>query len=97
MNLILIILLVLIVLAILVVLALACIAVVLIAIRLLTKKEKKPEQLQLPLPGTNCGQCGLPSCQDFVNQVSVNPGYVRNCPYLAPEIKQQVENKIVRQ
>ncbi len=96
MSWVLIILLILIVLAILVVLALACIAVVLIAIRLLTKKEKKP-QLQLPLPGTNCGQCGLPSCQDFVNQVAVNPGYVRNCPCLTPEVKQQVENKIVCQ
>jgi len=44
-----------------------------------------PLHLYKLTPGTNCGQCGFPSCLAFSTQVIVGRGNLGACPYLEPE------------
>jgi hypothetical protein len=43
-----------------------------------------PLHLYKLTPGTNCGQCGFPSCLAFSTQVIVGRGNLGACPYLDP-------------
>lgn len=37
------------------------------------------------LPGTNCGECGFPTCMAFAAQLRTNPANISLCPGLNKE------------
>ncbi len=43
------------------------------------------------LPKTNCGECGLPTCLAFAMRLAQKNAKASECPYLADEIKTQLD------
>jgi hypothetical protein len=46
------------------------------------------------LPGTNCGDCGFPTCMAFATMVIVEQHPIRECPHLSPETVAACEQEL---
>jgi acetyl-CoA decarbonylase/synthase complex subunit gamma len=44
------------------------------------------------LPGTNCKECGMPTCFGFAMKLASGKAEPADCPYLDPKIKEELEN-----
>ncbi len=52
---------------------------------------KNPLAIYALLPGTNCGQCGLPTCMAFAASVFQGKRDLTSCPHLSETIRQQLK------
>jgi len=46
------------------------------------------------LPKTNCKECGFPTCFAFAMKLATGGVKVDSCPYLSPEVKEQLEDAL---
>jgi len=54
-------------------------------------------ELYKATPGTNCKQCGFPTCLAFATCVIVEKNPLETCPYLTEEVLQELGNRIHEQ
>ncbi len=59
-----------------------------------------PAELYRITPGTNCGECGFPSCFAFATQVVVGQARIDLCPYLdeekLPPLRSRLDDQLAR-
>ncbi len=44
------------------------------------------------LPGTNCKECGMPTCFGFAMKLASGKAEPDNCPYLDPQVREELED-----
>lgn len=49
------------------------------------------------LPGTNCKDCGFPTCLSFASMVVSEQHPLRNCPHIAPDLLARSEQELAEQ
>lgn len=60
--------------------------------RYLQKQKQRDTQWILGvLPGKNCKDCGLESCEAYAQQTAENRGFCSQCPWMDTEAKEQIE------
>ncbi len=52
----------------------------------------KATDIKNKLPGTNCKECGMPTCFGFAMKLASGKGEPANCPYLDPQVKEELED-----
>ena len=55
------------------------------------ERQQDAQKIQEGLPGSDCGQCGLESCSAYALDCAKNRDFVKQCPYLDPAVKTQME------
>ncbi|SFM49526.1 DUF3786 domain-containing protein [Thermodesulforhabdus norvegica] len=62
-----------------------------------TKRHIVPLQVYKFTPKTNCKECSYPSCLAFATHVVKGEARINDCPYISPEIKKELDERIRNQ